>query len=388
MNQRETAELRRHFHPERTNISVVHGCYINDKKEILKRFSVPFSTLSENESEAILALLKKTLSGAVGQRLAEVSFTNEQVLNGAEQRLLSDLRGCGCADEALREGLYQKIASGLSCKENENHVVLLASDTYDVFSTGASGSGSLESSEQFTYLTAAVCPLKNGKEHLAFSAYESKFQSSVENGIVCPPTFGFTYPAFDDRKSNIYGCICYCKDGKASYADLFAALFAAQAPMPPAQQKECFRQVLSESAQEGCDLSVMQALHANVSAIVREHRESHDPEPLLITKDSIEQILQVCDLPQEQLRSFSAEYDEAFGVGTALPPANLVDVKQFALQTSDVTIRVNPERADLVSTREIDGTKYILIRADGGAQVGGVNLRFETPQPPTEENDG
>ena len=24
----------------------------------------------------------------------------------------------------------------------------------------------------------------------------------------------------------------------------------------------------------------------------------HDPEPLLITKDSIEQILQVCDLPQ------------------------------------------------------------------------------------------
>ena len=112
MNQRETAELRRHFHPERTNISVVHGCYINDKKEILKRFSVPFSTLSENESEAILALLKKTLSGAVGQRLAEVSFTNEQVLNGAEQRLLSDLRGCGCAEIVIMLSFFVLLLMG------------------------------------------------------------------------------------------------------------------------------------------------------------------------------------------------------------------------------------------------------------------------------------
>ena len=39
-----------------------------------------------------------------------------------------------------------------------------------------------------------------------------------------------------------------------------------------------------------------------------------------------------------------------------------------------MTIRVNPERSDLVETRTIDGARYILIRADEGVEVNGVNI--------------
>ena len=48
----------------------------------------------------------------------------------------------------------------------------------------------------------------------------------------------------------------------------------------------------------------------------------------------------------------------------------------MAVKTPNVTIRVKPEYSDLVETRIIDGVKYILIRADDGVEVNGINIRF------------
>ena len=53
-----------------------------------------------------------------------------------------------------------------------------------------------------------------------------------------------------------------------------------------------------------------------------------------------------------------------------------MDLRQFRLETPDVSIRVNPERRDLIETRIIDGTRYILIRADEGVEVNGVSIQI------------
>ena len=73
---------------------------------------------------------------------------------------------------------------------------------------------------------------------------------------------------------------------------------------------------------------------------------------------------------------FAEKYDEEFGEETALPPQNLINPRQFEVRTPEVTIRVNPERTDLVETRVIDGVKYILIRADSGVEVNGVSIHI------------
>ncbi|HIQ61813.1 MAG TPA: DUF4317 family protein [Candidatus Enterenecus faecium] len=44
---------------------------------------------------------------------------------------------------------------------------------------------------------------------------------------------------------------------------------------------------------------------------------------------------------------------------------------------ADVTVRLPAEQSDLVSTRVIDGVKYILIRAQDGVQVNGVDIAIE-----------
>lgn len=58
-------------------------------------------------------------------------------------------------------------------------------------------------------------------------------------------------------------------------------------------------------------------------------------------------------------------------------PTNLMDFKQMNLTTPNVTVRVNPERGDLVQTRIIDGQKYILIRVEEGVEVNGVAIQID-----------
>ena len=59
MNEKEVAELRRRFKPDRNAITHVRGCYVNEKGEILSQFDQPMSMLSQEESERLLALLRK-----------------------------------------------------------------------------------------------------------------------------------------------------------------------------------------------------------------------------------------------------------------------------------------------------------------------------------------
>ena len=87
-------------------------------------------------------------------------------------------------------------------------------------------------------------------------------------------------------------------------------------------------------------------------------------------------MLRSCGVAQTRMETFEQRYDDAFGAETALNPKNLVDAKQLELRTPDVTIQVNPQRSELVETRVIDGTKYILIRADEGVEVNGVAIQI------------
>jgi hypothetical protein len=76
------------------------------------------------------------------------------------------------------------------------------------------------------------------------------------------------------------------------------------------------------------------------------------------------------------MTAFEEKYDAEFGADTEISPRNIIDTKQFEVRTPDVTIRVNPERSDLLETRIINGARYILIRADEGVEVNGVNIHI------------
>ena len=67
MNEKEIAEIRRRLNPDKSNITHIRGCYINEKREIVSEFNQSLGLMSQEESEEILAVLKRTLSGTVGK---------------------------------------------------------------------------------------------------------------------------------------------------------------------------------------------------------------------------------------------------------------------------------------------------------------------------------
>ena len=80
LNEKEVAEIRRRFNPQKTNIIGVHGCYVNENREIVAEFNQPLAALTQDETESMLALLKKLLSGGLDRNLIDIEFSNEQVL--------------------------------------------------------------------------------------------------------------------------------------------------------------------------------------------------------------------------------------------------------------------------------------------------------------------
>jgi len=74
--------------------------------------------------------------------------------------------------------------------------------------------------------------------------------------------------------------------------------------------------------------------------------------------------------------TFDEKFDAEFGADVKISPQNIIDTKKFEVRAPDVTIQVNPERSDLLETRMINGSKYILIRVDADVEVNGVNIHI------------
>ena len=137
MNEKEVAELRRRFRPDRSGVSHVRGCYVNENREIVSRFDQPLGVMTQEENEKLLALLKRTLSGTLGKNLLDISFATQQVVRGLEHKRLMDLRGSELKDEEAVEALFQAIIQSVNLEGN--YMILLAHDAYDVPYRGKDG---------------------------------------------------------------------------------------------------------------------------------------------------------------------------------------------------------------------------------------------------------
>ena len=374
MIEKEIAELRRRFRPDRSGVSHVRGCYVNANGEIISQFDQSLGIMSQDENERIFTVLRKTLSGTLGKNLLDIEFETAQVAHGEEHHLLMRLRDSSLEDEEAVQLFFQRVIQSLSIEDN--YLILLARDAYDVPFKGRDGDRFDEgSSEVFTYILCSICPVKQTKPALSFQ--ENSFRTLGIDWVVSAPETGFLFPAFDDRSANLYNALYYTRDITQNQDSFIDTIFRSHAPMPAAEQQETFRGILAETLEEDCSYTVMQGIHNKMREMIEVHKASKEPTPLTLSKSTVKHVLEECGVSDERLNDFDGKYNARFGEDTELHPRNLMDSKQFELKTPDVTIKVNPERSDLIRTEMIHGTRYILIRADEGVEVNGVNIQID-----------
>ena len=376
MNIREIGEIRRHIRRDRSNMTHLYGCYVNESKEIISEFKLSTGMMSENEGEKYFGLMKRTLSGSIGKNLIDICFKTSQVAGSEEHKLLMDLRATALEDSTLRETFYKKVMETVNL--GTNYLILLGCDRYDVpFKSRSDENDSDRSDEVYTFLLCAICPVKQTKPTLHYIPEEKSFHDGGITNVVAPPELGFLFPAFDSRSTNIYNALYYTHSPKESHESFVDVVFRTQIPKPAAEQKKSFEAILNRALDEECSLDVVQNVHNQLCQCIELHKESRVPDTLLVDKNTVQNVLSTCGISEPHIESFSREYDEAFGEDSLLHPKNIIDTNRFEIKTPDISIKVSPDKADLIETRIIGGVKYLLICAEEDVEVNGVSIHIQ-----------
>lgn len=373
MTDKELREIKRRFRPDRCNASSVVGAFINENKEIIYRINQPLGLTEQDTSEMLLGVMRKILSGNIGTGVSEIEFSTRQVEAAEEHKLLMRLRESSLKDKEALEAFYAKVAETADIEGN--FAILLINDVYDVFKKSSDGEYA-DSTEIFNYIACAICPVKNAPEALSFREADSLFHTSGGASTLSSPELGFLFPAFDDRTTNIYGALYYSRSKSQQRGEFTNAVFGCKAPMPPAIQKATFSDTLSSALSTDCTLDVVKAVHAAVGDMVEHHKETRDPEPLTLNKNTVTTVLESVGIDAEKIEAFGKEMDAGFGLGANLAPKNLVAYNKFELKMPEIKINISPEYRDHVTTREIGGEHYLMVKITGPVEVNGIAVNY------------
>lgn len=377
MNKKELSEIRRRLKPSESAIYRIYGCYVNGNREIISEFNTSLGLMTEEETEMYLKLIKKSISGTLGKHLIELEFDTDQVMSSEEHKLLMKLKNSGLEDEEARKELCSKIIESTDF-DDKNYLILMASDTMDIVEKGRDGSSidDFGGGDTHRYFICSVCPVKDASLELKYNSDNGRFNSFSTGHTAVNPEMGFMFPAFDDRRTNIYGAVYYTRKPAIINGKFIEEIFGTKVPMSAVKQKHTFGYALSESLDDECSMEVVSSLHEEICNRIEENKLMNDDEPLAVSADEISMVLRENGLEEEKIDTFCEEWSRYFGDDSRLNPNNLVDVKKFIVETPEVKISVDAENRHLIDTRIIDGRKYILVAADQGVTVNGIEVNI------------
>ena len=371
MTNKEILEIRKRFNLEKNNITVIRGCYVSSQGEIISTFSRSLRGMAQEEAEKYLAIFKKTLSGTQGQNLLNIDFDAERMNDSPEYQQLMHLKETELKDDELVNDFFHQVIGNTGLEDA--YLILLMHDGYDVPHHARDGRKD-GSSSVFHYILCAVCPVKMTKPALSYNPDRNTFTSKDADWVVSAPEIGFLFPAYEEKAANICRALFYTKNTAVAHDDFVSSVFMSQLPMPADEQKELFHAIMQNSLGEECSYKVMQAVHEAVMEKAEAQKESKSTEPIRMTKYDVMEAMEECGVSHEHMEAFKESFDREFGGQTALNAANITNQKQFEIKTPNAVLRVDADRYDLVETREMDGHTYVMLRADEGIEVVGVNV--------------
>ena len=89
----------------------------------------------------------------------------------------------------------------------------------------------------------------------------------------------------------------------------------------------------------------------------------------------MKKIFEQSGVSAEKMENFDRNYEETAGEKTSRMASHIAETRKFNIETPDIIIKVNPDRADLVETRIIDGRQCLVIPVDDHIEVNGINVR-------------
>lgn len=372
MNKKEVLEIRKQFTPRNCAITRICGCYVDHEKNKKLQTKEAFLSLPEEEAFKYFDIFKKTLSGTLGKNLLNMEFPLDAEMPGGTQEFLLKLRNSKLEDDMLLEEFYDKVIDAYEYAEN--YYIILIHAMYDIPGKSSDGIEMFDASEDvFEYLVMSICPVSLSKAGLCYNAEDNRIEDRIRDWIVNMPDKGFLFPAFNDRNTDLHGVLYYTKKSEDLQPEMIEQLLGAEQPMSADTQKETFQMIIEDTLGEDGDYETVKNIHETLNELIEEHKE--EPEPLQLDKTDVKKIFEKSGVPAEKMEHFEANFEENAGEKASLMASNIAETRKFNITTPDVIIKVNPDRADLVQTRIIDGRQCLVIAVDDHIEVNGINVR-------------
>lgn len=372
MHKKEVLEIRKQYKPEECSITRICGCYVNGNKEIVAQSRDAFLSLPDEEIFKYLTIFKQTLSGTIGKNLINMEFPLEQEMPGGTQEFLLQLRESKLQDDMLLEEFYQKIIENYYY--GENYYIILIHVAYDIPGKSTDGSEMFDASDEvYEYLLCSICPVQLSKEGLCYNPETNHMENRIRDWLVEPPVKGFLFPAFNDRSTDIHGLLYFSKQAEDLQPEFIENALGCTFPMSAGSQKNTFQSVVMNTLGEECEYDVIRNIHDGLNDILEEAKES--PEPPVLTKPELKRLLSNSGVTEERMETFDTNFDHIAGEKAEFLVPNIAETRKFSIETPDIVIKVNPERADLVETRVINGRRCLVIEMTDQVEVNGVPIR-------------
>ncbi len=373
MNKKEVAEIKRLFHPDRTPITRICGCYVDGEKNKKTQMKEAFLSLPEEEMFKYFEIFKKTLSGTIGRNLLDMEFPLTQEAGGGTQEYLMRLKSSQLKDDALLDEFYDKVIDTFLYPEN--YYIVLIHGMYDIPKKASDGIEMFDASDDvYEFLLCSICPVKLTKPGLCYNESTNAIEERTRDWFVEVPMTGFLFPAFTDRNTDIHSILYYSRNPEELNSDFARLLLGCELPLTAGSQKDAFNTLVAETLQGECTYEAVKTIHETLNDLLDERKD--DPNPVALDKNDVKRLLYDNGATDETLEHFDEEFEQAGGDNqTSLFVSNVVSRRKFEIRTPSITIQVKPECADLIETRIIDGRPCFVIPADDSVEVNGIPVR-------------
>lgn len=372
MNKKEILEIRKQFTPANCAITRICGCYVDHEKNKKLESKDAFLSLPEEEAFKYYDIFKKTLSGTVGKNMLNMEFPIDAEMPGGTQEFLLKLRNSKLEDDMLLEEFYDKVIA--TYEYAENYYIILIHAMYDIPGKTSDDLEMFDASDEvYEYLLMSICPVSLSKAGLCYNAEDNRIEDRIRDWIVDMPDKGFLFPAFNDRSTDLHSMLYYTKKSSDLQPEMIDQLLGAKMPMSADDQKESFQMIIEDTLGEEGDYETVRNIHETLNDLIEEHKE--EPEPLALDMTEMKKVFEQSGVDAEKMENFERNFEENAGEKATLLASNITETKKFNIETPDVVIKVNPDRADLVETRIIDGRQCLVIPVDDHIEVNGINVR-------------
>ena len=369
MIKKEISEIKKQFTPSNCSISRICVCYVDGEKNKKAMFKEAFLSLPEEDMFKYFDILRKNLSGTLGKNLLNLEFPIDAEMEGGPHEFLLKLRNSQLKDDELLEAFYNRVIENYEYVGN--YLILLIHDAYDIPGRTSDGIEMDDASDEvYSYIMCTICPVDLSKPGLSYNELENNFSNRTRDWVVGMPELGFLFPAFNDRSTDLHSTLFYSKDGNDLHDIFIEKLLGCPIPLPAGYQKESFQAIIEETLGEDCNYETVKTIHENLTELIEEHKDA--PEPLILDKYQVKTLLENSGVEEDQMQHFDKNFDETAGEKAAIYASNIANTRAFEVKTSDVIIKVNPDRTDLIETREIDGRQCLVIAIEGGVEVNGI----------------